>query len=145
MSQENAAIVRAIVEAYRDPGVMGRLADGDLDLGWVDPEVEWDASRLGDLVPDLAEVYRGHEGVRTYWRRWFEAWRDLEFEIEDVRDKGDEVVVLIRDQRQWGRSTGIPTELPPYAQVFTLREGSLVRWRTFPDQESALEAVGLQP
>ena len=62
-----------------------------------------------------------------------------------MRDKRDEVVVLIRDQRQWGRSTGIPTELPPYAQVFTLRDGSLVRWRTFPDQESALEAVGLQP
>ena len=68
---------------------MGQLGDGELDLSWVDPEIEWDASCLGDLIPDLAEVYRGHDGVRTYW------------------------------------------------------EGKLVRWRTFPDQQSALEAVGL--
>ena len=60
-----------------------------------------------------------------------------------MRDQGDEVVVLNENQRQWGRNTGIATELPPYAQVFTLREGKLVRWRTFPDQESALAAIGL--
>ena len=144
MSQENVEIVRAVLEAYRNPEVMALLASGDLDLGWVDPEIEWDASRLDEMIPDLAEVYRGHEGVRTYWRRWFEAWRDLEFEIQDVLDAGDDVVVLIRDQRQWGRHTGISTELPPYAQVFSLRESKLVRWRTFPNQESALEAVGLR-
>jgi ketosteroid isomerase-like protein len=95
------------------------------------------------MIPDLAEVYWGHEGVRTYWRRWFDAWRDLSFEIEDVLEAGDEVVVLISNQRQWGRHSGICTELPPYAQVFTVRAGKLVRWRTFPDQASALKAVGL--
>ena len=142
--EENTAIVRTVVEAYRSPEVMKQVADGDLDLSWVDPEIEWDATQIDELIPDLAEIYRGHEGVRTYWRRWFEAWRDLEFEVEDVRANGDDVVVLIRNQAQWGRSTGIRTELPPYAQVFTLREGRLVRWRTFPDQESALEAVGLE-
>ena len=47
----------------------------------------------------------------------------------------------VGNQRQWGRHTGISTELPPYAPVFTLRESKLVRWRTFPNQESALEAV----
>ena len=143
MSEENAAIVRAVVDAYRNPDVMGQLADGQLDVGWVDPEVEWDASRIAEMIPDLAEVYRGHEGVRTYWRRWFEAWRDLEFEVEDVRDKGDEVVVLIRNQRQWGRHSGIVTEMPPYGLVFTILGGKVVRWRAFPDQQSALEAAGL--
>jgi hypothetical protein len=34
------------------------------------------------------------------------------------------------------------TELPPYAQVFTLRQGKLINWCTFPDQESSLKAVG---
>jgi len=38
-----------------------------------------------------------------YWRRWFEAWKDLQFEIQDVLDAGDDVVVPIRNQRQWGR------------------------------------------
>ena len=36
------------------------------------------------VVDDLTGVYRGHEGVRTYWRRWLQAWRDLEFEVQDV-------------------------------------------------------------
>jgi ketosteroid isomerase-like protein len=144
MTQENADLVRAIMEAYRNPDVMAMLAGGELDLGMVDPEIEWDASRLTDMIPDLAEVYHGHEGVRAYWRRWFEAWDRLEFDVQDVLDAGDDVVVLIHNQRQWGRHTGIRTELPPYAQVFTVRDGSLIRWRTFPDQDSALEALGLR-
>jgi hypothetical protein len=85
MSQENVEMVRALVQAYRNPEVMALLAGGELDLSLADPEIEWDASRLETMIPDLAEVYRGHAGVRTYWRRWFEAWRDLEFEIQDVR------------------------------------------------------------
>jgi ketosteroid isomerase-like protein len=144
MSQQNIELVRASLEAYRQPEMMALLANGELDMSAIDPQVEWDASRLTEMIPDLAEVYRGHEGVRNYWRGWFEAWSNIEFEIEDIRDTGDEVVVLIRNQRQWGRHTGICTELPPYAQVFTIRDGVLVRWRTFPDQESALHAVGFK-
>jgi ketosteroid isomerase-like protein len=60
-----------------------------------------------------------------------------------VVDAGDDVVMLIRNQRQWGRHSGIAVDFPPYAMVFTVREGKVVRLRTFPDQESALEAVGL--
>jgi ketosteroid isomerase-like protein len=144
VSQENVEIVRAVMEAYQQPAMMAALVDGELDLELADPQIEWDASRLAEMLPDLAEIYRGHEGVRTYWRRWFGAWKDLQFEIEDMLDAGEDVVVLIRAQRQWGRHTGICTELPPYAQVFTMRDGKIVRWRTFPDQMSALKAVGLK-
>jgi ketosteroid isomerase-like protein len=143
VSEANVELVRVALEAHKNPDMISALAGGEVDLQLVDPDVEWDASRITELVPDLAEVYRGHDGVRTYWRRWFEAWSDLEFDFE-LRDAGEEVVVLFRNQRQWGRHTGICTELPPYAQVFTLREGMLVRWRAFPDQESALKAVGLE-
>ena len=136
-------MVRGVLEAYRSPGAMQLVASGELDLDWVDPEIEWDASRLTEMIPDLAGVYRGHDGVRAYWRRWFEAWDELEFEVEDVLGAGDDVVALLHNQRQRGRHSGIWTDLPPYAQVFTLRDGKLVRWRTFPDQASALSAVGL--
>jgi ketosteroid isomerase-like protein len=136
-------IVHAALAAYQNPDMIPVLASGELDLQLVDADIEWDASRLTEMIPDLAGIYRGRGGVRTYWRRWFEAWSALEFEFE-LRDAGDEVVALIRNQRQWGRHTGICTKLPPYAQVFTLRHGRLVRWRTFPDQASALKAVGLE-
>jgi ketosteroid isomerase-like protein len=143
MSRESLELVRAVVALYERPEGIALLASGDLDLGWVDPEVEWDASRLSDLIPDLAGIYRGHEGVRTYWRRWLDAWKDLEFEVEGLRDAGENVVVLIANQRQSGRHSGIVTELAPYGMVFTMRAEKLVRCRTFPDQKSALQAVGL--
>jgi hypothetical protein len=53
-------------------------------------------------------------------------------------------VLLIRNQRQWGRHSGLVTEFPPYAFVFTLRAGEVVRVRWYPDQDSALEAAGLR-
>ena len=143
MSQEYVEIVRAATEAGNNPEGVARLARGDFDFTFIDPEIEWDATGVRDLVPDLADVYRGHEGVRIYWRRWFEAWRGLEFEVQDVLDAGDEIVVLIRNQRQWGRYTDIATELPPYALVYTFRDGKIVRWRAFPEQDEALKAVGL--
>jgi ketosteroid isomerase-like protein len=144
MSQENVEFVRAIVGIYEQPQGIARLASGDLDLSVADPDIEWDASAIAEVIPDLAGVYHGHEGVRTYWQRWMGAWQDLKFEVQDVRDAGDDVVVLFGNQHQVGRHTGIVTEIPPYGMVFTVRAGKLVRCLTFPSHESALRAVGLE-
>jgi ketosteroid isomerase-like protein len=136
VSDANVALVRNLFEAFQ-------RRDHESAFEFYDPDIEWDTSRQVDITPDIAAVYHGHEGVRTYWRLWLSAWKDLQFELEDVRDAGDEVVALIRNQRQWGRSSGIETHIPPYGLVFTFRDGMVVRWRGYPDQESALEAVGL--
>ena len=36
---------------YQHPEGVALLASGDLDLDLIDPEIEWDASRLTDLIP----------------------------------------------------------------------------------------------
>ncbi len=136
MSQENVEIVRALAEGFQR-----RRHEQAFEL--YDPEIEWDASALAESMPDIAGIFHGHEGVRTYWRNWLSAWSDIHFEIGDVLDAGDDVVLLIQNQRQWGRSTGIEAEMPPYGMVFTIRGAKVVRWRLFPDQQSALEAAGL--
>jgi ketosteroid isomerase-like protein len=137
MSEENVELVRSLLEAFRQ-------RDHERAFDFYDPDIEWDATAGGEVNPELARVYRGHDGVRSYWREWLSAWKDLEFEIEDVRDGGDEIVALICNQRQWGRHSGVVTELPPYGLVFTFRDGKVVRWRFYPDQRSALEAAGLR-
>jgi ketosteroid isomerase-like protein len=137
MSEENVEVVRAVTSAWQDDPRVGTF-------DCVDPEVEWDARGIGELIPDLAGVYRGHDGIRAYWRRWLSAWNDLRFEIQDVLDGGDEIVLLVRNQRQWGRHSGIEVRMPPYGAVFTVRGGMIVRVRWYPDQESALEAAGLR-
>jgi len=136
MSQENVEVVRTLAEGFQR-----RQHEQAFDL--YDPEIEWDSSRMAERQPDNAGVYHGHEGVRAFWRDWLSAWSDLQFEIEDVVDGGEEIVLLVSSQRQWGRHSGIETEVPPYGMVFTVRDGKVVRVRAYADQESALEAAGL--
>jgi ketosteroid isomerase-like protein len=137
MSEENVELVRRLLEMFAN-------REHEAVFAFYDPDIEWDASRLrSGGLDDLVGVYHGHDGVRTYWRRWLSAWSDLDFELEDVLDAGDDVVALIRNQRQWGRHSGIGVEMAPYGLVFTIRDGKVVRWRSFPDQESALKAAGL--
>ncbi|MGH2965348.1 MAG: nuclear transport factor 2 family protein [Solirubrobacterales bacterium] len=136
MSPANVEIVRTLAEGFQR-----RQHEEAFEL--YDPEIEWDSSRLKDTIPDIAGVYHGHEGVRDYWRNWLSAWSDLEFEIQDVLDADGDVVLLIRNQRQWGRHSGIVTETAPYGIVFTFRHGKVIRWCSYPDQASALEAARL--
>src|SRR5687767_6680280 len=134
MSEENVEIVRGLAEAFQQ-----RQHERAFEI--YDPDIEWDASNTPSGAAE--GIYHGHEGVRAFWRHWLSAWSDLRFEIEDVRDAGDDVVLLIRKQRHWGRHSGIETEVPPYAMVFTFREGKIMRNRIYPDQGTALEAAGL--
>jgi ketosteroid isomerase-like protein len=136
MSEENVEIVRDLAEAFQ-------RRDHERVFEHYDPDIEWDGSRLTEAIPDVAGVYRGHDGVRAYWRRWLSAWKDLQFEVQDILDRGDEVVLLVRNQRQWGRHSGIATEFPPYGMVFTIRGGKVLRFRAYPDQKEALQAAGL--
>jgi ketosteroid isomerase-like protein len=134
MSQENVEIVRGLAEAFQR-----RQHERVFDL--YDPEIEWDARRTPTGAAE--GVYHGHDGVRAFWREWLSAWSDVQFEIEGVRDAGDDVVLLIRNQRHWGRHSGIETQAPPYGMVFTFHGRKIVRNRIYRDQESALEAAGL--
>jgi ketosteroid isomerase-like protein len=133
LSEANVEIVRGLLEAFQ-------RRDHERAFDFYEPDIVWQ-----DYSPasDLRGVYHGHDGIRTCWRRWLSAWRDIQFELQDLHDAGDDVVALIRRQRHWGRQSAIETEAPPYALVFTIRGGKVVRWRNFPEQADTLEAVGL--
>ena len=85
--RENVEIVRALAEGFQH-------RQHERAFEFYDPEIEWDASAFAEVNPDIAAVYHGHEGVRAYWRHWLSAWSDLHFEIQDVVDAGDDVVLL---------------------------------------------------
>jgi ketosteroid isomerase-like protein len=134
MSEENVAIVRKLVEMFAQ-------RQHERALEYYDPDVVFDASRMPQL--DIARIYHGREGVQSFWRAWLSAWSDLHFELGDILDAGDQVVAIIRNQRQWGRESGIETSFPDYGIVFTVRNGKVVRWCGYPNVPDALEAVGL--
>jgi ketosteroid isomerase-like protein len=135
MSEENVEVVRQLYDAYeRD------------DLATVysifDEEVEWDIARspLADL--GLAPIYRGHEGVRQFWREWFAVWGRVEFSYDEFIDAGEKVLVVLR-QRMRGKLSGIELSMDSYVQAWTLSEGKVARMEFFPTREDALKAAGL--
>ena len=132
MSQENVEIVRRVAEAF---------AAGDMDAVFaaVAPEIEWDFSNAQTWVEE--PVYRGYDGIIKFFAEWTGEWEDYRFEFEEFIDAGDKVVVVVRDE---GRSKGAGIKLGRrHAEVWTVRDGSVVRIEPFDHRHQALKAVGL--
>jgi ketosteroid isomerase-like protein len=51
------------------------------------------------------------------------------------------VVAVIGDQRMRGSEIGISSGR--YAQLWTFKDGQVIRWKVYRDHEEALEAAGL--
>jgi ketosteroid isomerase-like protein len=106
----------------------------------LDPEVEWH-SALSILLSGKATVYRGHDGVREWFRELDDALDEIHVEYTDIRDLGDRVVA-IGHIRTRGRESGVVTE-SPLAMVSDTRNGKSVRVRTYLEPAEALQAAGL--
>lgn len=136
MSAKNVEIVRQVYGAVarRDTGAV---------LALYDPDVEWDASRgtpLGQLTGH--SVYRGHDGLRRWFRQWYEAWQSLEDRCQELIDAGEHVV-SVSTVRARGRSSGLDVEFSDRFGVWTIRDGRITRVVWFPTRAEALEAAGL--
>jgi ketosteroid isomerase-like protein len=131
MSHANANVVRAVVEAQqrRDWKAFRRLYD---------PGIEWEDS--SGLWGDWG-TRRGFDEVRDAWVTWFEAFEQVDFEIEDLLEAGENVVAFIRASGR-GRESGLVIEqrLP---SVWTVRGGRVVRVRGYREDADALDAAGL--
>src|SRR5687767_13304848 len=99
MSQENVEIVRQVYEAAarRDP---------EAALALYDQNIEWDTSRRG-TPGDMAGsgIYHGHDGLRTWFRSWYEGWEDLVDHLGEAVDAGDRAVCVVT-MRGCGRASG---------------------------------------
>ena len=132
---ENVELVRAIVEASKR-GEMHKV------FAVYDSDIEWSIGELPMRGPDFERVYRGHEGIRTFWRTWAEAFETPSFDYEEFIDAGDTVVSVL-SQRVRGRASGIEQEWKSYGQNWTFREGKVVRVEFFQTRGEALKAAGL--
>jgi ketosteroid isomerase-like protein len=76
---------------------------------------------------------RGRDAVRDRFERWSDAWDELGGEFIDSGDR----VVVARRWRGRRRASGIQVE------VYTLRDGKIVRIDEFIDRAEALAAAGV--
>ena len=116
------------------------VEDPDAFFEMLDPAVEWD---LSDTSSPMAGIYHGRDAVRDFYRRWAGAFSDWHFEIERFIDAGDDVVAFVREYGR-GRGSGAEVEMRR-ANVWTFRDGKVIRMRSFSTREAALEAAGLDP
>jgi ketosteroid isomerase-like protein len=130
MAPENVEIVKGLMEAA------GR-GDSDTAMEAFDPAVELDQTRFPD-----GGTYRGRDGVREFYDKWFGAWDELRIESQGVIELPDgRVVSLIRVSGR-GKGSGVEVTLEA-ADVFTLRDGKVIQMTGYPKRAEALEAVGL--
>jgi ketosteroid isomerase-like protein len=87
------------------------------------------------------ETAYGREGVAATFRDWFEAFEDFQMEPEDFIVSGDRILVPMR-QRARGEGSGLQIDERFY-QLYTVRDGMIIRFDEYSDEEQALQAAGL--
>ena len=129
MSRENVELARWAFTS--DPSRFFSLLDEDVEL---------DARRNAEF-PGAQLTGRGREIVERYSREFWGTWAEYVAEPREFIDAGDHVLVEVHERGK-GKGSGVPFERTHF-QVWTLRDGRLVRWLLFADRADALEAAGL--
>jgi ketosteroid isomerase-like protein len=122
-------------------------------LRWILQQV-FGARRIRpELLAEDAEWVNPHDTVEPGTRRGadsfnaaisavFDTWDDVRFDTERVIDNGDDVVAL---GQLCGRVEGAGTEVASaHGEIWTFRDGLVVRMRWFNSHQETLEAGGLR-
>jgi ketosteroid isomerase-like protein len=129
MSEENVEIVRGFFEA----------SDLQIAFDAVAEDVTYafhgDTRRLSG-----ADELTGKPAALKWMVDWFSRFRDYRFEIEEVRDWGDRVLVVTIHHAK-GRASGVPIH-EQTAQVMMVRDGKITRQDFYADRAEALQAAG---
>jgi ketosteroid isomerase-like protein len=127
-------VVRRAIEANRSDDVEAAI---DALVALCDPQIEYTSV----MTAVESNTYRGHDGIRRYVRDLANSWEEWSIQAEEVfAVEPDEVIAVFRT-RTVGRDSGVAVE-SRRAAVFALSEGKIVRGRTYPSREEALDAVG---
>jgi ketosteroid isomerase-like protein len=118
--------------------VFAAFAERDVErvLELIDPEVEF-----APVTADFAgrtEPYRGHEGIREYFRDVELVWDDLRLTPRVFREVGGSIVVTGRvNARSAARIVDGST-----GWVWRVRDGRVVYGRVYPSAADAEQAAG---
>jgi hypothetical protein len=109
------------------------------DRGWVlehmSKDVEW-ITPPDDPDPG---TYRGHQGIEQYWAQWRAAVGQLNFQIEEMIDAGQSVVIVARRQGK-GEHSGLEVS-DRVIQVFEFEGQICRRVREYYDRDAALSSI----
>ena len=125
MSAELVQLVQNGYEAWNAGDRSWVLEHMSEDVRWVTPPED----------PDPG-TYTGYQGVEQYWAQWRAAVGQLSFEIEEMLDEGQAVVVVARRQGT-GEHSGLQVS-DRVVQVFRFEGDKCTEVREYYDREAAL-------
>ena len=131
MSEENVEIVRRYYAAWSRDEFPGPDELMNPEIEYVNPD--------GAVEPGTR---RGLAAFRLAVEKLFEGWETWQMEPEVFRAVDDQVAVVVR-YRGRGRGSGVEVEGRESA-LWTVRDGKVVRYAWFHEQDEALEAAGLE-
>lgn len=131
MPPNNVDIVREAYDAVN-------LGDLDMAVSRIAPDMEYVAS---GTVPGATGVFMGPEGVKEFIAGLYEEFDEPRADVSELLDAGDQVVVSAT-ARGRGKLSGVETTWDTW-QLWTVRDGKLVRGQGFTSREEALAAAGL--
>jgi len=126
VSTENSELLRAAIDAFnrRDANAFGALLTDDAEIVPVRAALE-------------RTTYRGPDAAVQYCAAVEESWKNLEWEVDEIRDGGNWVLGLGRIR---GEGRGSEAVFDVRGAWLARVQGSLVtHFRTYPDQREALE------
>jgi ketosteroid isomerase-like protein len=112
---------------------------GDIEavLAFLDPEIEWEGYTH---IPESGTL-AGRDEVKTWLRRFLEAWEELDIEVTDLIENEDQVIALVRF-RAIGKGSGVAVDGGVDAHVWTVRGGTAVAVRLHQGTRDALKDLG---
>lgn len=61
-------------------------------------DIVWDLSNSRRTALGVEPIYRGHEGVRQFWRDALSVFGEVDLEVEELIDAGEQVVAVTRER-----------------------------------------------
>jgi ketosteroid isomerase-like protein len=132
MEDSNVEIVRRAYAAW---------AKRDMDAAaeaW-HPDIEWDLTHWDEVPPGTRA--RGAPHVMALIAQWMATWRTYEITVDSYEAAGDHVLLMVR-RRARERETGASADRAA-PQLWTFRDGQVVRIASYTDVDEARRAAGL--
>ena len=106
---------------------------GDLEgfVAFAAPDI---VIRPSGAFPDLPAEYRGHTGVRDFWRDVRSPWRELLVHVEEVEEHDDLAFVTFRFRASGRDGMAVNAR---FFQVGKIGEGAARRIEAFIDEDKA--------
>ena len=122
MSNENVELIQRSYDAWN-------RRDYEAVLALLDPEIELEFPEGGINTGTL----HGREAFGKFVESLTEAFEELRFEPEEIVEKDDRLVALVRQVAR-GRGSGVELEIRP-AHIWTMRRGRAVRLEIIPESQ----------